>query len=107
MRLALHLALGFLVYVVRLERAKPLLLEFYGALGMDEDAAQAHMDRLSDKTFLITAISCILQIALGYLVSQASPGTAVGAAGSWLMFTGMVIGALQFKKATCRTKAVA
>lgn len=65
MRLALHLSLGFLVYILRLEGVKPMLLEFYGALGMDEDAAQAHMDRLLDKTFLVTAISCIMRISLG------------------------------------------
>lgn len=82
MRLALHLALGFSVYVVRLERAKPLLLEFYGALGMDEDTAQVHMDRLAGKIFMLTALTSILAISLGYLVSRVSPGNAAGAAGS-------------------------
>ena len=85
MRLALHLALGFLVYVVRLERAKPLLLEFYRSQGMSDEAAQAHLDHLSGTALLMTAISCVLSMALGYLVRQAYPGTAVGAAGSWLM----------------------
>ena len=98
MRQALHLSLGFLVYVLRLEGVKSLLLEFYRSQGMEEEAAQAHLDRLSGTTFLMTAISCVLAMALGYLVSQAYPGTPVGAAGSWLMFTGMVIGAFQFKK---------
>ena len=98
MRQALHVALGFLVYVLRLEGVKPLLLEFYSAQGRDEEAAQDHMDRLCSVSFVRTAITCILAMALGYLVSQAYPGTPVGAAGSWLMFTGMVIGAFQFKK---------
>lgn len=98
MRQALHVALGFLVYVLRLEGVKSLLLEFYRSQGMEEDAAQAHLDRLSGTAFLMTAISCVLAMALGYLVSQAYPGSPVGAAGSWLTFTGMVIGAFQFKK---------
>ena len=98
MRQALHVALGFLVYVLRLEGGKPLLLEFYRSQGMDDEAAQAHLDHLSGTAFLMTAISCVLSMALGYLVSQAYPGTAVGSAGSWLMFTGMVIGAFQLKK---------
>ena len=104
MRQALHLSLGFLVYVLRLEGVKPLLLEFYRSQGMEEEAAQAHLDRLSGTTFLMTAISCVLAMALGYLVSQAYPGSPVGAAGSWLMFTGMVIGAFQFKKRSAGMK---
>ncbi len=104
MRQALHVSLGFLVYVLRLEGVKSLLLEFYRSQGMDDEAAQAHLDRLSGTTFLMTAISCILAMALGYLVSQADPGTSVGAAGSWLMFTGMVIGAFQFKKRSAGLK---
>ena len=50
--------------------------------------------------FLVTELTSILAISLGYLVSRVSPCNAAGsagAAGSWLMFTGMVIGALQFK----------
>ncbi len=98
MRQALHVSLGFLVYVLRLEGVKPLLLEFYRSKGMGEEAAQDHLDRLSGVGFVTTAISCVLSMALGYLVSQAYPDTLAGAAGSWLMFTGMVIGAFQFKK---------
>ena len=98
MRQALHLSLGFLVYVLRLEGVKPLLLEFYRSQGRDEVAAQDHMDRLCSVSFVRTAITCILAMALGYLVSQAYPGSPVGAAGSWLTFTGIVIGAFQFKK---------
>lgn len=104
MHRALHLLLGFLVYVLRLESAKPLLLEFYRALGMDEDAAQNHLDRLFGSVFLTTATCCILAMALGYLISQAYPGTSVGTAGSWLLFAGMVIGAFQFKKRPSRLK---
>lgn len=69
MRQALHLPLGFLVYALRLEGVKSLLLEFYRSQGMEEEAAQAHLDRLSGTTFLMTAISCVLAMALGYLVS--------------------------------------
>lgn len=65
---------------------------------MEEDAAQTHMDRLCSVALVRTAITCILAMALGYLVNQAYPGTQAGAAGSWLTFIGMVIGAFQFKK---------
>ena len=98
MRQALHVALGILAYILRLEGVKPLLMEFYRSRGMDEEAAQTHLDRLAGAAFVMTALACVMAMALGYLVSQAYPGTSAGAAGSWLMFTGMVIGAFQFKK---------
>lgn len=90
--------LVLLVYVLKIDRFKLALSAHYREAGMTDEAAAVHTDTMQRKVFLITAVVCVVAMALGYTLRKFFAGSVVGTAGWWLLFVAMVIGAFQFKK---------
>ena len=90
----MHLLLGFLVYVLRIESFRLALVFQHVADGMTDDASAAHMDANGRKVFLITAVVCVVVIAMGYSLTRLFPDSVFGTIGGWMLFAAMQIGAL-------------
>lgn len=93
--------LGFLegmVYVLKIERAKPVLSEFYVTNGMPEGDVESYIESRGAAVRMSVLIVCVALIALGFAVSKFLAHLSISRVGSWVMYIGLILAAIQFKK---------
>ena len=85
-------------YVLKIERAKPVLSDFYVSNGMPEDELESYIETRTAAVRMSVLIVAIGMIALGFAASKFLGHMFIGRVGSWVMYTGLIFAAIQYKR---------
>lgn len=94
------LALRFmegLVFVLKIKRAEDHLVQLLLARGIEEDQMQAYLANRGQALRLKVLKVAVALVVAGFLLSKLLDTSSLGQIGIWIMYAGMVLGALQFK----------
>ncbi|ABM39625.1 hypothetical protein [Polaromonas naphthalenivorans] len=90
----------FFVFVLKIERARSHLVAFLVNRGMDEGEVEPFLEARGAAIRLTVLKVAVAMVVGGFLLSKLLTASSTGRVGAWVMYAGMVLGALQFKRAS-------